>query len=560
MTQSPNPNSLRSQIAGALFRPHPSLTDLGEKRQARLIAILSLFFGLFNLLGVIAILIRGNTALEFNEVLIDYFGLTAVLLLSYSISRTKYYRVASYLIPITLALTAIIGLGDDFEVSRYVVAYGALGLIIAGTVLPTAQVIAYAAVMVIGTYIIPLYNPNYTRFGADGGFLLVIGVLTVAFKVFRDNLERDRLAELQKINQELRDIQEGLETRVKERTAELEMSNQKAQRRANQLQAVTNISRAISTIQDLEKLLPAITQAISRGFDIYHVGIFLLDKRGEYAELRAANSEGGQRMLARHHRLRVGEEGIIGYVTKYGRARIALDVGEDAVFFNNPDLPNTHSEIGLPLIIGGNVIGALDVQSEQPNAFSPEDINALAALANQVSIAIQNADLFSQVQKSAEEIERAYREFVRQEWQKITPTIENLGYVFTPKGTVPLTETPSSSKESGIFTVPVTLRGETIGELGIRTRENTDRLNPDEIAILRATADRVALALENARLFRDAQMRAATERAISEMSARIATSVDMDAILQSAVQELGQLVDNSEVLIQLGNKTAMRDA
>ncbi|MEJ5223468.1 MAG: GAF domain-containing protein, partial [Anaerolineales bacterium] len=494
MTQSPNPNSLRSQIAGALFRPHPSLTDLGEKRQARLIAILSLFFGLFNLLGVIAILIRGNTALEFNEVLIDYFGLTAVLLLSYSISRTKYYRVASYLIPITLALTAIIGLGDDFEVSRYVVAYGALGLIIAGTVLPTAQVIAYAAVMVIGTYIIPLYNPNYTRFGADGGFLLVIGVLTVAFKVFRDNLERDRLAELQKINQELRDIQEGLETRVKERTAELEMSNQKAQRRANQLQAVTNISRAISTIQDLEKLLPAITQAISRGFDIYHVGIFLLDKRGEYAELRAANSEGGQRMLARHHRLRVGEEGIIGYVTKYGRARIALDVGEDAVFFNNPDLPNTHSEIGLPLIIGGNVIGALDVQSEQPNAFSPEDINALAALANQVSIAIQNADLFSQVQKSAEEIERAYREFVRQEWQKITPTIENLGYVFTPKGTVPLTETPSSSKESGIFTVPVTLRGETIGELGIRTRENTDRLNPDEIAILRATADRVALA------------------------------------------------------------------
>lgn len=362
-----------------------------------------------------------------------------------------------------------------------------------------------------------------------------------------------REIELREKNQTLEALREDLENRIAERTAALEQSNQKAERRANQLQAVNSIARAISTIQDIDKLLPTITQAISAGFGIYHVGIFFLDKRGEYAELRAANSEGGQRMLARNHRLRVGEEGIIGHVTKFGRARIALDVGKDAVFFNNPDLPETRSEIGLPLIIGGNIIGALDVQSTTANAFGAEDISALAALANQVSIAIQNADLFAQARQSAQEIEQAYRSYITQEWQKIAPVLPVSGYVYSSSGIAPLNDRQATSKDA--FTIPVTLRGGVIGEIGIRADA---RPSPDEIAILRATADRAALALENARLFQEAQLRAMTERAISEMSSKIAASVDVDTILQSTVQELGQLVRDSEVIIQLGAQQAKR--
>lgn len=363
-----------------------------------------------------------------------------------------------------------------------------------------------------------------------------------------------REIELRDKNQALESLRQELEQRIAERTAALELSNQRSERRANQLQAVNSIARAISTIQDFDKLLPAITQAISGGFGIYHAGIFLLDKRGEYAELRATNSPGGQRMLARNHRLRVGEEGIIGYVTKFGRARISLDVGEDAVFFNNPDLPETRSEIGLPLIVAGNIIGALDVQSTDANAFSAEDISALSALANQVSIAIQNADLFTQAQQSAREIERTYRSYVTREWQRIAPVLPVNGYTYSSSGIAPLQESETAGKDA--VTIPVTLRGGTIGELGIRTRSAETRLNPDEMAILRATADRVALALENARLFQEAQLRAATERAISNMSSKIAASVDVDAILQSTVQELGQLVSDSEIVIQLGPQQA----
>ncbi len=146
----------------------------------------------------------------------------------------------------------------------------------------------------------------------------------------------------------------GLETRVAERTAELEESSQKLQIRANQFEAIAQLARAITSIQDLDTLLPRITKLVSQQFGFYHVGLFLLDESRQYAVLSAANSEGGQHMLARKHRLGVGQTGIVGYVTSTGNPRIALDTGTDAVYFDNPDLPDTHSEMALPLRVRQN--------------------------------------------------------------------------------------------------------------------------------------------------------------------------------------------------------------
>jgi len=388
--------------------------------------------------------------------------------------------------------------------------------------------------------------------------LIAAGITYVILSRFENLLKSAKQNEREQIdaNKQLQELQLSLETRVAERTTALEDVSKKAEKRANQLQAVTSISRAISTIRNVDELLPSITKIISDRFGFYHVGIFLVDRRGEYAELRAANSSGGQRMLARNHRLRVGEEGIIGYVTKYGRPRIALDVGDDAVFFNNPDLPDTRSEMGLPLIISGDIIGALDVQSELSQAFTPDDIATLNALANQVATAIQNAELYTQAENATREIERAYRSFVQQEWSQVATTMKSSGYSFSNAGVRPIVETDKAyrNNEDGTYVIPVTLRGEPIGEIGMRSAESQGQWSENEIAILRAAADRVALALENARLFQDAQQRAATERAISEMSSKIGASVDVDAILQSTVQELSQLVGSSEIIIQLGKK------
>ncbi|HSB02417.1 MAG TPA: cache domain-containing protein, partial [Anaerolineales bacterium] len=211
----------------------------------------------------------------------------------------------------------------------------------------------------------------------------------------------------------LRETLDGLERMVAERTAELLSANEGNERRARQFESIAQVARTISSTRDIDALLTQITTVISREFGFYHIGIFLLDAAKEYAILSATNSEGGRVMLKRGHRLKVGETGIVGYVTGTGSPRVALDTGADAAFFNNPDLPETRSEIALPLRAGEEIMGALDVQSTEPGAFAQEDINILSTLADQVSVAIQNARQFEQTRKALSEAEALAKQFVK---------------------------------------------------------------------------------------------------------------------------------------------------
>ena len=158
---------------------------------------------------------------------------------------------------------------------------------------------------------------------------------------------------------------------------------------------------------------------ISQVFNFYHVGIFLLDDEMRFAILRASNSEGGQKMLEQGHQLEVGRTGIVGYVASTGEARIAADVGVDSVHFNNPNLPDTRSEMALPLRMGSDIIGVLDVQSTQPEAFSLSDVNILSVLSDQVSIAIENTRLLEETNTALAETEHAYRQLTLQTWKTL---------------------------------------------------------------------------------------------------------------------------------------------
>jgi signal transduction histidine kinase/DNA-binding response OmpR family regulator/HAMP domain-containing protein len=208
---------------------------------------------------------------------------------------------------------------------------------------------------------------------------------------------------------QLRDLVETLETRVRERTQQLAVQNESLQLRSRQLQTVAEVARSIVSTREVDNLLNQVTRLVSDRFGFYHAGIFLLDEKNEYAVLRAANSEGGRRMLDRRHRLRVGQVGIVGYVTGSGEPRIATDVGEDAVFFNNPDLPETRSEMALPLKLGGMIIGALDVQSKESNAFTEADVNLFTTQADQISVAIENANAYELSQQTVEEMKELDR-------------------------------------------------------------------------------------------------------------------------------------------------------
>lgn len=175
-------------------------------------------------------------------------------------------------------------------------------------------------------------------------------------------------------------------------------------RRNIQLQTAAEVSRAASSILDLNTLLPAVVDLICSHFDYYYVGIFLVDESKEWAVLSAATGEAGQRMISAGHRLRIEDSSMIGWSIKNRQARIALDVGEDAVRFKNPHLPLTRSEIALPLITHGNVIGAMTIQSARAAAFSRADITALQTMADQMANAIENARLFTERADLIEEL------------------------------------------------------------------------------------------------------------------------------------------------------------
>jgi GAF domain-containing protein/HAMP domain-containing protein len=211
------------------------------------------------------------------------------------------------------------------------------------------------------------------------------------------------------MSQQLRDLIAGLEEQVYNRTQQWKEAHYKLQRRAIQLEAVTLVGRAVTSILNLDDLLLEVVNLIRARFDFYHAGIFLIDESGAWAVLRQATGEAGQRMLARKHRLAVGGQSIVGWAAANRQPRIAHDVGEDAVHFKNPDLPHTRSEMALPLVVGNRLLGVLDVQNTEESAFDDEDVAILSLMADQVAVAIDNAHKFSQEAAILEATSPLYR-------------------------------------------------------------------------------------------------------------------------------------------------------
>jgi GAF domain-containing protein len=410
----------------------------------------------------------------------------------------------------------------------------------------------FAYLETVGTFI-PRVDTAYNMARDFTVIFILISVLTyITVTGLQNAIERLKVnaGELEKSNVELRDLQIGLEKRVELRTSELVATTKQTELRAKQLQTVADVARTMATVQDMDTLLPTITRLISAQFGYYHTGIFLNDERKEFAVLKAANSEGGKKMLDRGHTLRIGEQGIVGYVAKYGQPRIALDTGKDAVFFTNPDLPNTRSEVALPLVIGEKITGVLDVQSLQPSAFGEAEIEVLSTLANLVAVAIENARSFSQMNRALFEMQDTYSRFTGQEWAKFSSDIQTTGFRYSGLEVEPVNSIESNSIDSETIQVPIKLRGQVLGHLNVRPRSPDQQWGEDENVLAQAAADRVALALENARLLHNAQKRAAKEHKIGEITNKISSSTNLDNILLTAIVELGQAITDSEVIIQ----------
>ena len=255
--------------------------------------------------------------------------------------------------------------------------------------------------------------------------MVVAAIVVIGLHTFQQEFTKTQEAARQMLGT-LRDERSTLEQRVEERTAGLI-------KKTEQLRATSYIARKTAEVQDLATLLNTVAKLVTDQFGFYHTGIFLINEVGDQAVLQAASSAGGQRMIERGHALAVGAQGIVGYVAAQRKPRIALDVGTDAIFFNNPELPMTRSELALPLLSRNNILGVLDIQSDKPQAFNVDDTDVLQTLSDQIAIAIENARLLDETQAAMIQLEALTSIRTREAWS-LKLREKNRVFTYTPLG------------------------------------------------------------------------------------------------------------------------------
>lgn len=345
-----------------------------------------------------------------------------------------------------------------------------------------------------------------------------------------------------KTGDEFEQVAEALNIMAASITQKREDLERQVTQRTAQLQASNEVAKVANSILDPDKLISTVINLITENFGYYYAAIFQVSEDGRWAELKDATGTAGETLKARRHRLQVGGNSMVGSAVSMQEARIALDVGEAPVRFNNPLLPNTRSEIALPLVVGDRVIGALDVQSIRAGDFMEEDISTLQSMANQVAIALENARLFREMNASLEELRQANQEFVTSAWQdklksgKLEHSLRN--EIFSG-------QEPDTLKE---ILVPLNLREQPIGEIALEISQDWGE---EDQAWVEALATQVAISLENSRLLEESQQTALREQLSASIVQKVWSSSNIDTIIQTTVRELARSLDAAEVKIEL---------
>jgi GAF domain-containing protein len=300
----------------------------------------------------------------------------------------------------------------------------------------------------------------------------------------------------------------------------------------------------------------------------YHqVAIFLNDERNENSFLKAATGEGSQSLLDRNFRVRIHDVGIISSVISRGEPYFTNDLSEETLQYKSSTLSNSQSE----LRVGQQILGALDVQSDQKDVFGDEDIEMLQSIADQLASVFDKTKQIQQLKNSVATLEENYRSYTQGVWQShLKGTKEHLTYAyiqntleseFEPPAIseealsigetviAPADSEKNSQKDESIMAVPIVLRDQVLGVLNIKYK-GTDIPN-DLAALVSNASDRLALALENARLLEQIQQRADREHLIGDISSKLRSATDIDSILRTTVAELGKSLGIDEVRIQL---------
>jgi GAF domain-containing protein len=362
-------------------------------------------------------------------------------------------------------------------------------------------------------------------------------------------------------------------------------------RRTAQLQTAAEVSRIVGRSVDQSDMLQSVVDLIRERLSLYYVGVFLVDTTGAFtgdpgrwAVLQAGTGEAGRQMVEQRHRLEVGGTSMVGWSIEHQEGRITQDVSQETVRRPNPLLPETQSEMALPMIgRAGDALGALTIQSVEPEAFSEADIAVLQTIADQLAGAVENLSLLEQTQAALVELEATQRRYQQRAWQDYLTMTRLAGFdlgageaheldVLSPEEEVlPEVQTAIARKQATILAgeesdgedrsalvVPITYRGgAVIGALGIHD-DAARQWSEDEVALVEAVVERMGLAAENLRLLDETQRRVATEQLTQDVTARMRESLDIESVLRAAVQGFVDAFDVDEVNIRMVDSPAVR--
>lgn len=477
----------------------------------------------------------------------------------------------------TLLVTAYVLMG----IALYVLANGIRGtatmvllftILLAALTLPRMYVYITAGVstlVLFGLFFLDFYlgvlNPVMIEPGLQdwAGAVLVFALAAAALRTRAEdtvNLVRDNVF----LNRRLDEVQAGVEQRVLERTGRLRTS--------------IEMSTILGQIREPAELIREVVDLVSERFGYFYVALFVIDDAGQWAELRAATGTAGQALVDRGHRLQVGGNSMVGAASSTGEPRVANDVAQEARRFENPFLTSTRSEMAVPVMAGKQVLGVLDVQSVQVNAFSNEDIQTLQALANQVGIALSNARLLREAEARIEEVRRLQAVYLQEAWSETAREVPADSLRLHPDGEVRPGRTlmpglnralrtrrleVTENRNQTAITSPIMLRDQIVGALNIKAEGRA--WSDDELAVIEAITTQTALALENARLIQEtqsaltqAQRLADRERQVNDIANRIRQDYNVESILKTTLDEIRQAIGIDQAVVHLGVPQALR--
>jgi GAF domain-containing protein len=395
-------------------------------------------------------------------------------------------------------------------------------------------------------------------------FSFAIGILTTGWAVTS-----------RQIFNPLRDLTKQLESKVAERTAEMQQVWHKLEHLNEKQRQVAEISREIARNATPADVLARLVELIHGRLGYHHVYAYQPDETGQYLFLRAAAGTNAPRLLAEGQRLHVGRSSIVGQAAAERRPRLAQARDENVAYFDNAALPGARAEMALPLLVGDRLLGVVDLQSIHLEAFSDEDLVVLTTLADQVAVTLDNLRLLQETGSALTELEKIQRQYLHQAWRSAVGGLENApAYVYTDSGGVTATslsaarspeisQTLSKSQPqinataadqagpSHTVALPITLRGQIIGALQLRQKTG-QAWQPEDLDTLSEVTERLGLALETARLSQETQRHAERERFIREVTDEMQRATDMETLMRVTAEALNKALSASRTYVRLG--------